>query len=332
MLICVRDAPKTLTARFARRLGPFVALLGVIALGACGTSRHEIAVIPRTTATLLTEAEHSGIAHASIESGIAYYWNAPMRDDDVQGQLDLLEKTMQRRPEGLILSPDETLPFRTPIQKIAQHGTPTVILGTDLMLPPNDRIAYVLNNEQEGAKLAAEYLGQLLRGHGSVVIIGIRPQLTTTSERARAFEAAIHTEYPKIVVVQRSLASATFSQEQLNVEALLRSRSDVQAIVALTDASTRGAFLALQEGGSENRIHLIGFDQDLIVPLSAGGIDAVVMQDTNKMGRDAVHMLIYMIHGEVKTNHLLVSPVLVTKENYKSTRVREILDQRWYAK
>lgn len=332
MSICIYDAPKSLTAQLRRWLGSFVVLLGVTTLSACGPTRHEIAVIPRTTATLLTEAEHNGIAHASTESGIAYYWNAPMRDDDVQGQLDLLDKTMRRRPEGLILSPDETLPFRTPIQNIVQKGTPTVILGTDLMLPSNDRIAYVLNNDQEGAKLAAEYLGQLLRGRGSVAIIGIRPQLTTTSERARAFEAALHKEYPGIVVVQRSLASATFSQEQLNVEALLRSRSDLQAIVALTDAATRGAFLALQENASESRIHLIGFDQDLIVPLSTGGIDAVVMQDANLMGRNAVQMLIGMMHGAINTNRVLVSPVLVTKENYKSTRVREILDQRWYAK
>jgi len=322
---------KRLTARFVRKAGYFVVLLGVITILACEASRHEIAVIPRTSATLLSESEHSGIAHGAKELGLDFYWNAPMRDDDVQGQLDLLGKIMLRRPGGVILSPDETLPFRTPIQNILQRHIPTVIIGTDLGLPPNDQIAYVLNNEEEEAAVAADYLGNLLHGHGSVAIIGIRPQLTTTSERARAIEAALHKEYPEIIVVHRSLASATFSQEQLSVETLLRSRSDVQAIIALTDASTRGAFLAIQEVGLKDRIHLIGFDQDLIVPLSTGGIDAIVMQDANQMGRDAVHLLANMMRGEMKTNRVLVSPMLVTNENYKSVRVHEILDQRWYA-
>ena len=133
-------------------------------------------------------------------------------------------------------------------------------------------------------------------------------------------------------MVHRSLASDTFSQEQLGVEALLRSHSDVKAIVALTDAATRGAFLALQEAGLGDHIHLIGFDQDLIVPLSTGGIDAIVMQDANTMGRDAVQLLAGLMRGEMKTNRILVSPMLVTKENYKSDRVHEILNQRWYAR
>ena len=189
-------AAKTVTNQLACKSAPSVVLLGLMALIACESPSRRIAVIPRTSATLLSEAEHAGVAHAAKEAGLEYYWNAPMRDDDVQGQLDLLERVTGQPTGGIILFPDETLPFRTAIQRVLHEHIPAVIVGTDLGLPPNDQIAYVLNNEQEGAKLAADYLGNLLHGQGSVAIYGIRPQLTTTSERARVFEAELHKGYP----------------------------------------------------------------------------------------------------------------------------------------
>ena len=60
--------------------------------------------------------------------------------------------------------------------------------------------------------------------------------------------------------------------EQQIAEELLRNQN-VDAILALSLASTRGAYYALVEFRKEKTIRLVGFDQDLLLPIRTGGID-----------------------------------------------------------
>jgi len=52
--------------------------------------------------------------------------------------------------------------------------------------------------------------GKLLGGQGTVAILGISNQLTSTADRARSVEATLAEEFPQIHVVFRSLALPTY--------------------------------------------------------------------------------------------------------------------------
>ena len=62
------------------------------------------------------------------------YWNAPTREDDVAGQIDLLEKAVDRGYAGIIITPDQTFPLRSPVRRIVSGGLPVVVMGTNLVL------------------------------------------------------------------------------------------------------------------------------------------------------------------------------------------------------
>src|SRR5579872_3568977 len=74
-----------------------------------------IAVIPRTSGTFLWEPMHVGAELAAQKTGLNIYWNAPTREDDIQGQITLLEKVVAREYKGLILAPDHELALITPV-------------------------------------------------------------------------------------------------------------------------------------------------------------------------------------------------------------------------
>jgi ABC-type sugar transport system substrate-binding protein len=169
-----------------------------------------------------------------------------------------------------------------------------------------------------------------LHGKGDIAIVGIYRHLKSSAERETSFEATINASAPGIRVLRRALEESTASQEQRQVETILRSTPHLQAIVALSSSSTRGAFYALQTSGLVGKVHLIGFDQDLLAPLASGGIDAVVMQDTRAMGQQAVRLMVDMIEGRQHSNKVVLSPILATQQNYTSKEVSRVLTRSWY--
>lgn len=311
----------------------FVPTLLVIALCGAGCKRAPltVAVIPRTSGTALWEPEHAGAAAVARSHGLNLYWNAPMRDDDTQTQISLVEKSVDRGMAGIIVSPIETLPLRTPIRRVLAGGVPVVVIGTELGIPAGPKLSYVLNDEQAGGQIAARRVGLILQGKGNIAIVGIGPELKSNTARERSFETTLSSEFPGVHVVVRRLGLSSVPQEQHDAEELLASSEPLDAIVALSLASTRGTYYALAEFAKVHIIKLVGFDQDLIPPIRDGGIDSVVVQNTFEMGRIAMELMNREIHGTSGSEEVKVEPVLMTRENVDSAEIRQILNLSWWS-
>jgi ribose transport system substrate-binding protein len=316
----------------ARRNKALIAALQLLLfLPACSRRSNTIAVIPRACGTALWEPEHAGATHVARRKGFNVYWNASPREDDVEGQIDFLEKVVARGYAGIIITPDQTLPLRIPIRRIVSGGLPMVVVGTNLGIAPSAKLSYVLNDDAAGGQMAARRVGKILNGRGSIAILGINPQLTGITTRERSFENTLEQEYPNIRVVARRLGYYSVPQEQQVAEDILHLGMAVDAIVALSHISTRGAFYALVEFDKTRAIKLIGFDQDLMVPIRSGGIDSVVMERTYDMGRIAMEDMDGQIHDRSVPGMSVVPPILMTRENMDTPEIRAQLTANWWA-
>ncbi len=296
----------------------------------CNRHAKLIAVIPRSCGTVLWEPEHAGAAHLAFQNGLQVYWNAPPREDDVEGQISLLNQVVDRDPLGIILTPDETLPLRTPVRRIVARGVPMVIVGTHLGIVPSAKLSYVLNDDEAGGQMAARRLGAILNGRGAVAILGLNPQLTGITARERAFENALGKDFPNIHVVARRLGYYSVPQEQQTAEDLLHSGLPINAVVSLSTSSTRGAYYALVEFGKARQIKLIGFDQDLIPPLRTGGIDSIIMQRTYDMGHTAMSLMLAQLSGQATAGVTVLPPILMTRENLDTPEIYRQLKADWW--
>jgi len=297
----------------------------------CNRAKPTVAVIPRTCGTALWEPEHAGAAAAARSAGVELYWNAPMRDDDIRSQISLIEKSVERGMAGIIVSPIQTLPLRTPIRRVLAQGIPVVVIDTELGIPSGPRLSYVLNDEETGGQIAARRIGLILHSHGNIAIVGIQPELKSHTIRERAFESTLNHEFPGISVVARRLGLASVPQEQHSAEELLSGTTSVDAIVALSLAATRGTYYALAEFSKAGVIKLVGFDQDLIPPIREGGIDSVVVQNTYELGRAAMETINGQMHGITGPAELKIQPVLMTRENLDSAEIRKIENMIWWS-
>jgi ribose transport system substrate-binding protein len=308
-----------------------ISLLFLVFLCACNRTSNTVALIPRACGTALWEPEHAGAAHVARRDGMNLYWNAPTREDDVAGQIDLLDKVVARGYAGIIIAPDQTLPLRSPIRRIVSNGLPIVVVGTNLGIAPNAKLSYVLNDDVAGGEMAARRVGMILHEHGSIAILGINPQLTGVAARERSFENALERDYPNIRVVERRLGYYSVPQEQQTAEDILNRGESIDAIVALSHTSTRGAYYALVEFDKARTIKLVGFDQDLMPPIRNGGMDSVVMESTYDMGRTAMEVMDGQLHHRTVPGISVVPPILMTRENIDSPEIRRQLTANWWA-
>jgi ribose transport system substrate-binding protein len=179
--------------------------------------------------------------------------------------------------------------------------------------------------------MAAQRVGKILHGQGSIAILGINPQLTGITSRERSFENTLEREFPNIHVVARRLGYYSVPQEQQVAEDILNRGEELDAIVALSHTSTRGAFYALVEFDKTQSIKLVGFDQDLMPPIRTGGIDSVVMERTYDMGRIAMELMDGLLHNQTIPGMSVVSPILMTRDNIDSPEIRQQLTANWWA-
>jgi ribose transport system substrate-binding protein len=273
---------------------------------------------------------HAGAAEVARTIGLDLYWNGPMRDDDTHTQISLIEKSVDRGVVGVIVSPIQTLPLRTPIRKVLDQGIPVVVIDTELGIPPGPKLSYVLNDENIGGRIAARRVGLILQGKGSIAIVGIRPELKSNTLRERSFESTLSSEFPGIHVAVRRLGLSSVPQEQHNAEGLLTGSQSLDAIVALSLAATRGTYYALAEFAKVQTIKLVGFDQDLLPPIRDGGIDSVVVQNTFEIGRTAMNLMNREIQGG-SGSEASVAPVLLTRDNLDSAEMRQIENMSWWS-
>lgn len=308
-----------------------VLLFAILGGTGCKRTPPTVAVIPRTCGTALWEPEHAGAASVARTLGLNVYWNAPMRDDDTQTQISLIEKSVDRGMAGVIVSPIQTLPMRTPIRRVLARGVPVVVIDTKLGIPSGPRLGYVLNDEQAGGQIAARRIGSILGGKGNIAVVGIEPELNSNTLRERSLESALSSEFPNIHIVVRRLGLSSVPQEQHSAEELLTGSKSLDAIVALTLAATRGTYYALAEFGKARIIKLVGFDQDLIPPIRDGGIDSVVVQNTFELGRVAMQTMNRELEGISGSTEVNVQPVLMTRENVDSAEMRQIENMSWWS-
>src|ERR1700733_9509958 len=183
---------------FFARAGIFGCTLAISLCAGCDRRLPTVAVIPRTTALILWEAAHAGAESAARQEGLKVYWNAPTREDDVQRQIDIMQHAISSGARGLVLAPDQGLALMVPVRNIVARGIPTVIISSRLPVQPGGKLSYILNDEETTGRLAAQRIGQILSGKGTVAVLGVDPDVSGILERTHAFEASLASLYPGV--------------------------------------------------------------------------------------------------------------------------------------
>jgi ribose transport system substrate-binding protein len=272
---------------------------------------------------------HTGAVLEAAACGLKVHYDAPPRADDLRTQLELFKKFSESHYATIVVVPIQARAMRDPIGRAASAGQSIVVIGSDLGIK-NPNIAYVLNDEEVGGRLAAEKVGSVLHGKGTIAVMGVDLSAASILTREHAFEQELSTRFPSIRVVQRTHGSINLFEEQQSAEELLAGDDHLDAIVGLTSFATRGAFYAVHARRPRHHFHIIGFDQDLIVPIQDGEIDGVVAQSANDIGKLVSQLACDHLEGKPWGSPHLVTPFLITPDNVSSAEIWNQMNLAWW--
>ncbi|HEY1759465.1 MAG TPA: substrate-binding domain-containing protein [Bryobacteraceae bacterium] len=306
----------------------FAACIAIV--GCAANNPNRIAVIPQTEGTAFWEAEHVGAEEAAHRHGAFVYWNAPTREDDVEAQIALVDRIVHEDYQGMVLAPDQALALMTPVRHALAHGIPTVVVGSPLSIPPSSNLFYILNDDEQGGRIAAHRVEEILHGKGTVAILGINPDLAGIMIRARVFEQTLSQEAPGIRIVERRIGSANVPHEHQVAHDTITSHRGLDVIVALMWTTVDGTLSAIDSLPDARGIKVIGFDVGSAPSFSRSpSLDCVIQEDTRSIGEKAVDLILTRLAGKAVTSQIKVEPVVITRANIDSPQVRRMWSQDW---
>ena len=280
-------------AMFARFSLLLVASLPELLLSGCGpshTRQIHIAVISLTGG----ESYWVDYQHA-IENGAARYgynvsFAAPQSEMDYKTQADMVRQAIDRRVDGIIVSPQHQLVLASVLRSAHDAGIPVIVAGMTIALPPNEYAASIQLNNKEMGVLAADKVIELLHGRGEAAIIGVSPTLEVTSEREHAFEQELEKRSKIQVAATKYGLSDWARSRQATLDALEEAPPDhpVRAVFTSDEFSTIGALGALRPLKQRPVFVGVGQESDTINALHNGEIDALVVSSPQQLGADAI--------------------------------------------
>jgi ribose transport system substrate-binding protein len=297
-----------------------------------GKKKLTIAVIPKGTTHEFWKSIHAGSNKAAAElaaqgTDVEVVWKGPVREDDREQQIQVVEGFAAQGVSGIVLAPLDNHALVRPVSDARRAGVPTVII--DSGLESDEIVSFVATDNRKGGSLAADRMGQLLNGKGKVLVLRYAEGSASTTERETGFIEQIKQKFPDIELVSTDqYAGATRDTAKRASENLLnRFGDEVQGIFTPNESSTAGMLLALQDIGKAGKVSFVGFDvsQTFIDALNSGQLHGIVVQNPFNMGYLGVRTMVDNLLGRTVEKKIDTGVMLVTKENMESPEVKTLL-------
>jgi len=321
------------------RVLPFIAVpiigLTVLAAAVCGPSRSgdgaggrplRIAVIPIGTTHEFWKSVHAGALAAARELGVEILWKGPLKEDDRNEQIQIVETLAGSGVDALVLSPLDDRALMRPVAEARRDGIPTVIFNSALQ--GEEHAAFIATDNSLGGTLAAREIGRRTGGRGRLIMVRLMVGVEGTTKREEGFLATLRAEYPGIEVVsENQYAGPSTETAYQTMENLLARFGPVDAVFTPNESTTFGCLRALQDHGLAGKIVHVGFDasEKLNEALAGGELAGLVLQDPVAMGYRSVKTAAAIVRGEPYAKIESTAVILAVRDNMNEPAIARLL-------
>ncbi|HEX6239862.1 MAG TPA: substrate-binding domain-containing protein, partial [Polyangiales bacterium] len=287
------------------------------------------AVIPKGTTHEYWKSVHAGARKAARELGVEIIWKGPVREDDRDEQIKVVETFLARGVDGIVLAPLDDRALLPVLNDAKARKVPVLIIDSNVQW--DGYVSYVATDNEKAGGLAATKLGTLLGGKGRVLVMRYQTGSASTSERENGFLATLRKDFPNIQVVSdNQYGGATTETAFATGENLLSTHKELDGIFCPNESTTFGMLRALSAAGRAGKLRFFGFDASpkLVEALQKGEIDGLVVQNPMRMGETAVRSLVALGQNKSVDKRVDTGAVLVTRDNMSEPAVRELLAEQ----
>ena len=314
-----------------RGLAAMFCLAGPLLLPAAEPA-FTLAVIPKGTTHEFWKSINAGAVKAQREltsqgTKVEIIWKGPLREDDRDQQIQVVENFVARHVSAIVLAPLDSQALVRPVHYAVRAKVPVVIMDSDLK--SDDYVSFVATDNYKGGQLAGEHLAKLLGEKGNVILMRYAVGSASTEARETGFLDALK-KFPGIKVISSDQhAGATRELAYQTAQNLLnRYGREVNGIFCPSEPTTIAMTKALRDLGlAGGKVKMIGFDagSQSVLDLEHGDVQALVVQNPVRMGYLAVTTAVKSLKGDKVERRIDTGVWVVTKQNMEQPEIKELL-------
>lgn len=258
---------------------------------------------------------NEGAQAAADEYGVELIMLGPPKENDVVGQLAVLEDMMNREVDGLVIAPCDSVGVGPAVERAGEAGTPVIALGDPI--EGEAVTSFVSTDNYAASSLAAHWMAEELGETGKIVLLNGMIAQGGGKERYEGFRDTIASDYPNMEIVFAKDCAWKDEEALKAMEDALASNETIDGIFVGWDGAALAAHTVLTEAGRIDDTIICGFDcyPQSLKFMKEGTFEGDIAQSPYKMGYMGIETAILAARGETVTANIDTGVLMVTPEN-----------------
>ena len=238
----------------------------------------------------------------------------------VEQQVSDLETLTALNPDVMISIPTDAKATSDAFKRVSDRGIKLVFMDNvpDNFVAGENYVGAVSADNYGNGVIAAELIGDKLKGKGKIGIIHYDVDYFMTNQRLEAFEKTIKKKYPDIEVIAKT-GFSDVNQSTEVADAMLTQNPDLEAIFAIWDIPAEGVLSALTSAGREDVfVSSIDLGDNIAKEIAQGKVLGVGAQLPYDQGVAEATMAAYALLGKETPSYVAVPATKVERNTIVS--------------
>jgi len=303
-------------------------VLAATAVAGCGSSSGGSAASSKKTMELIVGTKSDnfyvtmecGAAAEAKKLGVKLTVTGPATFS-VPQQKPLIDAAEVNKPDALLVAPTDSAALNPDLLKVQKGGTKVIFVDTS-SADSAIGLSRISSNNAQGGKVAADALGKLVGGKGTVAVISVAKGVSTTDARVAGFQQEMAAKFPgiKLLAEQNDDADSVTAATAF-IEGDITAHPTLSGAFAANVITAQGAASGIQHAHKTGKIKLATFDADpqQMSMMTAGTIQLAIAQEPALEGSDAVQQGLNAIEGKPVTKSIATPLFAITPQNENSS-------------
>ena len=262
-----------------------------------------------------------GAQAAAKELGAKVTVQGPDEVDAAQ-QIPILNGIIAEKPDALLIAPTDTKALIAPRQAAKDAGI--TINDVDTTVEKDDSsVSKIATDNVEGGRTAARALAELIDEKGAVLVVNVKPGISTTDQRQQGFEEEIK-NYPDIKYLGTEFSNNEPAKAASIVSATLAAEPDLRGIFGTNLFSAEGSATGLRNAGKQEQVRIVGFDAGpaQVKQLEENLVQALVAQKPYDIGFQGVEQAVASLNDDEVEPEIKTDLFTVTQDNLDDPEIK----------